>query len=139
MKEHELEICDQSYQNENIKNFGMSDNKPNASLNRGSMYNGGPNAGMFGGSSTMKKSGSAFGSSVVRRNRNITGQEDLDNDEGGFFNDNEFPYMSYILPAQVTQDIAVPVHMNKREKNNHVFLDDFYGNKVKVRTHTSGT
>ena len=55
----------------------------------------------------------------------------------------EFPYMSYIMPAQtgfdnVVQDEDVPVRLGEQERQNYVFLDDFFGNKVKVKTHSPG-
>ena len=74
------------------------------------MSRGGGNNGQLtpfaGGGSSMKKGGSTFGSSAIRKTgaarREHAMENVMDNNELGLTNEIEFPYMSYILPAQVT-------------------------------------
>ena len=56
------------------------------------------------------------------------------------FNENEIPYLQYIFASQnqggMYQDEPKLVKMNEIKRKNFVFIDDFRGNKVMVKTHT---
>ena len=61
------------------------------------------------------------------------------------FNEYDFPYLSYTVPQTASfdnlseQEDQMIMRLGDKERKNYVFLDDFYGNKVKVRTHTPGS
>jgi len=57
-------------------------------------------------------------------------------DDPEMFNELEFPYLSYVFAGQSQNEEPKMVKIHEREKKNYVFLDDFRGNKVKVKTYS---